>query len=183
MTGKSFSDFDSENKEDLLSLLYCIDLPGESFKLYKQALMASQKVFSAKLIAVNDYLSHINQFAIEREKKPDEEVENEESKKIGAIAMSLIYNGVDSHYVMEEMEIEDLRLFVDGASQKLKEKIENDRLWAFYNVLPHVSGIKSPQDLITFPWEEEEQRKKAEKNIEENEEIFKGIMNSKNIVK
>ena len=57
--------------------------------------------------------------------------------------------------------------------------MENDRFWAFWNILPHVNTkkLKKPQDLIRFPWEKEEEL--SERDLE----IALKFINSKPIPK
>lgn len=52
----------------------------------------------------------------------------------------------------------------------MKNNLESSRLWAFIQVLPHLSkNIKNPQDLYPFSWEIEEQK---EKTMKETEKVY-----------
>jgi hypothetical protein len=170
LTDKSFTSFDNSNEEDVFSLLYCIRLPKETFEFYKNTFKTAPIAAKNEIKEVNEYMTVMQQFS---KKSENEEESNHE--KVSNTIMSLIFSGLDAHFVMEEMEIEDLPLFISGMEEKAKAKIENDRLWTFYNILPHVGkGIKSPQDLIKFPWEKEDKKSDID-----SETIFNQFMENK----
>lgn len=180
LTGKSFSDFDNSDEDDVMALLYCIELPNGSFEQFKNASKIAKKALSESLKNINECMELINQFS---ETKKEDSLENEKEndtkshEKVSIIAASLIFGGVDAHFVMEELEIQDLPLFVKGLENKNKAKMENDRLWTFYNILPHVGkGISKPQDLMVFPWEADTEKAEALKNIEDNAKKFEDFM-------
>ena len=89
---------------------------------------------------------------------------------ISGIVSVLIISGLDAHYVLNEMEICDLPLYIEAYEKKRKEEMESARMWTYLTILPHIDARKmenGAKDLITFPWEEAE--KQAEKEIKETE--------------
>jgi hypothetical protein len=173
LSGKSFSDFDSNDENDVITLLYCIELPKEAFEVYKKTAKVAEKALFNEIKKINDEMILINQFSSVKLEESNTVTESDAKKHemVSNIASTLVYGGLDAHYVMEEMEIADLPIFVKGLENKKKEELENCRLWTFFNILPHVGkGIKEPQDLIKFPWEKSE---KEPENAEDGENIFK----------
>ena len=57
--------------------------------------------------------------------------------------------------------------------------MESARLWTYISILPYIDGkkISSPRELYPFPWEMEELKRKARKEIEENEEQLRKFLN------
>lgn len=68
---------------------------------------------------------------------------------------SLISNGIDAHFVLEELELSELYPLIKSLDSVKKEKMEQKRFWTFFQILPQIDSkkIKSPKDLLLFPWE------------------------------
>lgn len=113
--------------------------------------------------------SVLSQFQREQEKQ-DIVNSNSLPEMISGIVSVLIISGLDAHYVLNEMEICDLPLYIEAYEKKRKEEMESARMWTYLTILPHIDARKmenGAKDLITFPWEEAE--KQAEKEIKETE--------------
>ena len=67
-------------------------------------------------------------------------------------------------------------MYVEYYNNQNKSKLEMDRLWTYYTMLPHINTkkIKSPKDLIKFNWEVDD--KKSIENITEDD--FDAMINS-----
>ena len=180
LSGKSFSDFDSSNENDVITLLYCIELPKETFEVYKKTAKVAEKALFNEIKKINDEMVLINQFSTVQSDESTAESDTKKHEMVSNIVAALIYGGLDAHFVMEEMEIADLPLFIKGLETKKKEKLENWRLWTFFTVLPHVGkGISKPQDLIKFTWEEDTEKQEAAKTLEDSKDLFDAFMNGK----
>jgi len=182
LTGKSFSDFDNSNEDDVIALLYCIQLPKETFEIYKRTAKVAQKALVNEIKKISDEMVIINQFSTVKLEESDTVTESDTKnhEMVSNIATALIYGGLNAHFVMEELEIADLPIFIKGLEDKRKEELENSRLWTFFNVLPHVGkGFEKPQDLIRFAWEKETEKKEADKNIKDNTDILSAFFKGK----
>lgn len=107
---------------------------------------------------------------------------DEVSGTIGELVSTLIVSGFDAHYILNEMELCDLPMYIRSYEAKKKEIMENSRLWTFLSMLPHIDAKKmknGAKDLVRFPWEEDEEKQEAERNINDNFERFEKFMNTK----
>lgn len=77
-----------------------------------------------------------------------------------------------------DCELWELAAYINGSYKRqealTRERWEIARWQSFFGVVPHVdskkSSIQSPKDLITFPWEESEEKREVTK--EEASAIF-----------
>lgn len=175
MTGKSFlaiSDLD-----DILHLMYAsLVVNNESlFMTYSVFTKLVQDPKVAKWIEteykkIQDYNSQIG-FYEEKKETEEKKEENSEIRKISEIAANLIVQtGMDAHYVMYEMELWELAMYVKSYDEKIKNEMVDKRFWTYLQILPQVDGkkIKSPSHLVPFAWEAEERKKKIEQDIKNN---------------
>lgn len=75
---------------------------------------------------------------------------------------------LDAHFVMNEFDYTDTKLYVDNCIQHQHDEMENQRFWTYFQIAPHLgskSKIKNPEDLVEFTWEKEERKDKAEKRM------------------
>lgn len=148
---KPFYELDYGNEDDIISLFYSCILPNKSLPDFKKQLTEKSAKKMVREFEKQTYL--ISQFQTESKKK------NENSKPsdptyIKDIVSTLVINGLDVHFALNEMELCDLPIFINAYDQKVKDSLESARLWAFIQVSPHLSkAFKSPKDLYQFPWE------------------------------
>lgn len=172
---KPFGKFDLTNDREALTLMYgMVSANNEEMLTLKQfeKILEQKKTRQLILNLVQGEMSYLEQF-------------NEESKSdsddtyMGDLAAVLITSGIDAHFVLYEMELFEVIDYIKALDVKKKEQMENDRFWTFWSILPHVNSkkLKSPQDLIKFPWEED--KKINERDIE----IALKFINSKPIPK
>ena len=62
--------------------------------------------------------------------------------------------------------------------------MEEQRLWTFISILPHVDSkkLKTPADLYPFPWELKEKEIEREKHVEEGVKILDNILDNKELL-
>lgn len=165
---KPFTDIDYTNIEELTKLLYCTVLSNNpvlfTFEEF-QAIAENEKQLSAMIKEIEKANLVLEQFS----RCPTaQNVENTgESPYIKELVGMLVMSGLDAHYVMNEMEISDIPMFVEAYEKKKREEMEASRLWTFLSIIPHVDTkkVKSPKDLMLFPWEEKEMQKAAEQAL------------------
>lgn len=184
MRGKSFSQMDYADKEDMESLLYVMyitgDKPGYTFEVFRQVI-ADERFMNAMSSDLGKIMEVVAQF---QRKITTSDVGNSEGslENIGKIVSTLIMAGLDAHYALNEMELCDLPLYLEAYERKRKEEMESSRMWTYFTMLPHIDARKmknGARDLIIFPWEEEEARKEAERAIREDAARFEELMKTK----
>lgn len=171
---KPFTDIDYTNVEELTKLLYCTVLSNNpvlfTFEEF-QAIAENEKQLSVMIKEIEKANLVLEQFS---RGTTAQNVENAgESPYIKELVGMLVMSGLDAHYVMNEMEISDIPIFVEAYEKKKREEMEASRLWTFLSIIPHIDTkkVKSPKDLMMFPWEEEEAQKAAEATLLRDKEI------------
>lgn len=175
---KPFGEFDLTDEETILTLMYAMVSENNdevmTFDQFKSILNMG-KIGIKVQRAVSDEIAYINQFK--------EEVSDKEEKApyMGDLAALLITFGLDAHFVLYEMKLFEISDYLKAIDDFKKEKMESERLWTFYTILPHIDQkkVKSPQDMFPFPWEVEQIEKDRLKQLEKDEEMFYKFLNSK----
>ena len=175
---KPFGEFDLTDEEIILTLMYAMVSENNdevmTFDQFKSILNMG-KIGIKVQRAVSDEMAYIDQFK--------EEVSDKEEKApyMGDLAALLITFGLDAHFVLYEMKLFEIGDYIKAIDEHKKEQMERDRLWTFYTILPHVDlkKIKSPQDLMPFPWESEQLEKDALEQLEKDKDMFNKFFNSK----
>lgn len=172
---KPFSKFDLSNNEETLALMYGMVSSNneEVFTINQfEKILEQKKTRKAILKLVESEMAYLGQFSEDSKGESDDTYMSE-------LASVLITSGIDAHFVLYDMRLFEITDYIKALDYKKKEDMENERFWTFWNILPHVDTkkLKSPQDLIRFPWE-------AAKEISEREiEIALKFINSKPIPK
>lgn len=165
---KSFFDF---TEDDLVQLLYCTfyttnntEIMFDTFVL----LLENEEVAKWAVMKYKDLLEVIQQFIRKEEEGEDAESTDAEVKNrlsMTDMATSLIVDyHIDAHYVMYEMNLWEIEAMYKACDTMVKKRYEEERLWAYIGVMPHIDNkkVKGPDDLIPFPWENKKDKKKKE---------------------
>ena len=89
--------------------------------------------------------------------------------------------GLDINYVLNEMSYTDIDTYIKYKDDKEKTKLEEERLFTYLTVLPHIDSKKCPIDkFLPFQWEENEKKEKGMKEIELNQHKLQEFLKSKN---
>lgn len=167
---RSFSQMDYANRDDITALLYTAYIAehGGNYtqEVFNQVLM-DEKTFAAMASEIGKVMEIMSQFS----KKDDSSVSTSSSTPttIGSIVSALIMSGLDAHYALNEMELQDLPLYIEAYENKRKEEMEGERMWTYLTIFPHIDTKymeNGAKDLITFPWE---QKPKVETEISDEE--------------
>lgn len=123
-------------------------------------------------------LAVLSQFA--RRRDAEEKDTAPEPEYFGKLAARLVAEGMDAHFVMEELEMPDIEIFLKGYEERRRERMEEARLWTYLVVQPHCKPMRrGPMDLYPFPWDEQK-----EKPIQPEEiKAFEAFMRQKDDVK
>lgn len=174
---KPFTDIDYTNVEELTKLLYCTVLANNPVLFtYEefQSIVENEKQFATMIKEIEKVNNVLEQFTQSGRSGSVEAVEG--AQYIKDLAGMLILSGLDAHYVMDEMDISDIPVFIEAYEKKKREEMEASRLWTFMSVAPHIDTkkIRSVEDFFLFPWEIEGKKKKAEAEMNANTELLTG---------
>jgi hypothetical protein len=133
-TNKSFNEIDYTNADDLLKLMYCIVLSNNpDVFTYEEflELIKSKKISKTISDKFNKEIKLIELFSNNEIK--DEVVEEQQPERektyIKDIAAILVVNaGLDINFVMNEMSINDISLYMEAYNNSVKQQMESSRL-------------------------------------------------------
>ena len=181
---------DYSDKDDSEALLYTTTICNSDEKIYTfdifRQTLANGKVVGELVATLEKETMVLAQFQ-KKTNASDGESAKGSPGMISGIISDLIMSGLDAHYALNEMELCDLPLYLETYEQQKKERMEESRMWTYFVMLPHIDAKKlknGARDLITFPWEEEETLKEAQRAIKEDADRFESFMNlGKNFIK
>lgn len=173
MTGMSFFDFTVDN---ISMLLYCTFYTSNELNIKYETfcgIMENEQIANWVATQYRDILSVVQQYPKKEEAVQSEENGREEKEKMTMtdLATSLIVDyGVDAHYVMYEMDLWEIEPLYQACDAKVKRRYEEERLWAYIDVMPHIDGkkVKGPEQLLPFPWEKDVKKKNVEEGLKNN---------------
>ena len=192
LTNKPFSLIDYTSEEDVSKLLYCIVLSNNDCQFtYSQflQLLDSKKISKNLFEQFQTVCEVFNQFkntGTEEENTRDT-VEGKESRGTyvkDLAALLVIQGGLDVNYVLNELSLNDIPLYIQALNDKQRERMEEQRLWTFISILPHVDSkkLKTPADLYPIPWELKEKEIEREKHVEEGVKMLDNILDNKELL-
>ena len=184
LTKKSFIKLDYNNNDDIMKLLYCIIICNNDITiLYDEFIEISKnapQLFKQIYTELNHYINFISQFYNDNNNNNNNNTDNNNNNiYYKDIVANLIVNvGINAHYVMNEMNINELYMYYNAYNNKIKEKLEEKRLFTFLSMLPHIDGkkINNPRMIYPFEWEIEKENKEFQKNEKEIKTNFSEIM-------
>lgn len=176
LSGVSYFELTDENYVFLIYAMYMVKHPYTYMQFWDfiKIFGNNKKVTKQMITEFGEYMEYLKQYSDTTPKtEENDEGETEEKPKqtITDIVAYLITScGIDPHYVMYEMELWEIEPFLMCAERKKKEELESERLWTYLNISPHIDTkkCKSPEKLIPFPWEKEEQKIKQNQELENN---------------
>lgn len=173
LTGKPYSRI-TLSEDDMTAILYCTFLTANNqridYKTFKE-LMAEEK--TAKEIGNKYYREnmYISQFNCIKANDHGEEKDDDNALRMSDVAAALVINcGLSPKYVMDEMELWEIEDYVKCNELKMKNEMVDKRFWTYLTIAPQIDTkkIKSPEKLMTFPWEEKDKKEKAERELKNN---------------
>lgn len=188
MTGKTIFSM-GDDEDDILHLLYSSFISSNpengriTYNVFKAMVKSNPKVSEWIMGKYKDIMDVLT--PLMTNPKKDDDIDNDKSEgtmNVTDMATSLIIDyGVDAHYVMYEMSLWELYPFYDTAAAHMRNHLEEQRLWTYIGIAPHIDGkkIKSPQDILPFAWEEKEMKNKKEKELKNNEYAIKHTIGMK----
>ena len=179
LLGKSFGKFNIEDAEEWLVLSYAMVVSNneETFTLDTFRKLTKNKRMMNEIIGgIKKEFEYIEQFKGKDEAKTDEQSDI----SITEVACMMIANGIDPAFVYE-MRTTEITDILQAIEDRKKEKMESDRFWTYFVMAPHIDTkkVKSPEALITFPWEMAEKKKKQDLDFEKAKANFEKFIKSK----
>ena len=176
LSGVSYFDLTEENYVFLIYAMYMVKHPYTYMQFWDfiKIFGNNKKVTKQMITEFGEYMEYLKQYSDttpKTEEKDEGETEEKAKQTITDIVAYLITScGIDPHYVMYEMELWEIEPYMKCAERKKKEELESERLWTYLNISPHIDTkkCKSPEKLIPFPWEKEEQKIKQNQELENN---------------
>lgn len=158
--------------DDVMSISYCLFCASNPDAMLKYNSFCNLMNTNTKMAAwigssVEKMLGFIEQFPTEIEKGETESGEdNTPSLSLSDMASTLIVDyGVSADYVMNKMELWELESFYKAAEAKVRERYEENRLWAYIQLLPNLTkNAGGPEKILPFPWEKPKEMNKKEAN-------------------
>ena len=122
---KPFTDIDYTNVEELTKLLYCTVLANNPVLFtYEefQSIAENEKQFATMIKEIEKVNNVLEQFTQSGRSGSVEAVEG--TQYIKDLVGMLILSGLDAHYVMDEMDISDIPVFIEAYEKKKREEID-----------------------------------------------------------
>ena len=179
LLGKSFGQFNLEDAEQWLVLSYAMVVSNneETFTLdtFKK-LTKNKRMMSEIIQGIKKEFEYIEQFKGKEEVKTD----GQSDISITEVAGMMIANGIEPAFVYE-MRTTEITDILQAIEDRKKEKMESDRFWTYFVMAPHIDTkkVKSPEALITFPWEMAEKKEKQDVDFEKAKANFEKFIKSK----
>ena len=179
LLGKSFGQFNLEDAEEWLILSYAMVVSNneETFTLDTfRKLTKNKRMMSEIIQGIKKEFEYIEQFKGKEEVKTDEQSDI----SITEVAGMMIANGIEPAFVYE-MRTTEITDILQAIEDRKKEKMESDRFWTYFVMAPHIDTkkVKSPEALITFPWEMAEKKEKQDVDFEKAKANFEKFIKSK----
>ena len=179
LLGKSFGQFNLEDTEEWLVLSYAMVVSNneETFTLDTfRKLTKNKRMMSEIIQGIKKEFEYIEQFKSKEEVKTD----GQSDISITEVAGMMIANGIEPAFVYE-MRTTEITDILQAIEDRKKEKMESDRFWTYFVMAPHIDTkkVKSPEALITFPWEMAEKKEKQDVDFEKAKANFEKFIKSK----
>lgn len=181
LTGKAFQEIDYQNENEIKDLLYATVVASNDEIVSRtdfDMLCENSSVFSEMVSKIKKHAEVVSVFSNLSTESGGNTESNQKSLYVTDVVSTLIMSGLDANFVYK-MWICDLPQFIKAYESIERQKMEAQRLWTYYSILPHIDGkkIKTPADMYPFPWEIEDIEKKAKERQEKDEEVFYKFMN------
>lgn len=185
LTDKSYQSINLQDEEEVLPLLYAMYLAGGgqavSLELFAESVLISERVRHELLQEAVRQISlqtSLSPKRLERdEPAPAEERPSQPAKLSPLIARLIVEGGISAEYVMYQMGLWELPLYLKAIEDKRNETMERERLWCYLSLSPHIDHkrVKSPKDLVPLPHE------RAEMEVEEQvqAELYELLMGAR----
>lgn len=148
-----FSDLEYDNEQHVVSMFYvCQSYKDKTLIEFKESL--SDDDLKTMIADFETEIAIQAQFQPKATPKLNEgEVQSDEAPMMSDTISQLVMAGLDASFVLHEMELCDLPVYIKAYDTKTKNDLTTQRLWAFIQLIPHLEKGTEPQDICPFPWE------------------------------
>lgn len=163
LRSKPYATLDPADPADFEALLYVQALDagtarGHTLDTFRRTLQKAPQLYERQVDALRREMETIAQFIPATEPSSAEPPATDTPPApLAETAAFLVAEGMDAHFVLEELEMPDIATFINAYRQRRQERMEASRLWTWLGILPH-TGTRhfpnGPRDLFRFPWED-----------------------------
>lgn len=180
ISGKSFFDFDEEDVIYMLYATFIVNNPDTNmpFNIFT-GILENEQISKWIVSKYQDVITLIYQFNQSQDENKQEKFTMENSATMTDFATSLVIDyGMDVKYVMYDMDLWEIQEYYEAVNTHIKKEMEMERFWTYIKVAPHIDikKIKSPEKLVPFDWEKEENKKKRQQELKNNEYAIKNMI-------
>lgn len=192
LTQQSFAMFEP-TLDKIIPLLYCMlvannDSYKETYEDTVKYLFSNEKVMKELSDKLNKEMLFYSQFHSPiKDNENDLSIKTDNSSNTNPVFISQMIPilvsdcGLDINYILNEMQYTDIDIYIKHKDDKEKTKLEENRLFTYLTVLPHIDSKKcSIQQFLPFTWEEKEKKEKGMREIQNNQHKLQEFLNSKN---
>lgn len=182
MSDKSFFKL---SEEDLISFMYCVITACNDFNYSFETfcgMCGNRKIMDFLVKEYEKMFTIISQFNKNEQSQEDEQPQDSgetPSPKITDFCTALVVNvGLDPDYVYDKMQLYEINLYLQRYEEKEKVRLEEQRLWTYLTILPHLDSKKKvkPEDILPFTWEADTKKKRAEEDLKRKAALIKKII-------
>lgn len=170
MTGKPFSLM--ENEEDIKIFMYCVFVCSTDLRITFPVFcnMLERKKFASKIEIEFKRIWGFEQQFPHKADEPQEsgETVGKELKMTDYINTLVFDYGLSIDYCMNTMDLWELEALYEAAESHMHTDMEDKRLWAYIQMLPHLDKKHknmTPEEFLPFPWNKKEKQKKRENEL------------------
>lgn len=190
MTKKSFYRL-GEEPEDYLKLMYCCLVANNDSLLMDYStflVLAGDKKTMNWITNKFKTLEKFNSQFINNDNQDDDEnndtkagVDENQVMLTDVAASLIIQHKMDAQFVMKDLEMYQIKPFLNCAENVKKAEMVEKRFWTYLQIMPHVDGkkLKKPEQLVSFEWEKGEGKKRAEEDLKNNMTGIKSLIGKK----
>lgn len=192
LIGKPFIQMDYNELSVVSKLIYCclytnnadFEFTYDAFEtVILKNTKLSDKIFKQffKIVELQKQFSNFEQPAIQGNSETIQSENND--LYIYKIIPILVTNcGLDINYILNEMGLDEIGLYIDNYNTNRQQELQLQRLWCYYSILPHIGKkLNSPKDLMLFNWEKEESKIDAKALADEYSDKLKDILKNANL--
>ena len=168
ITARSFSTLDLSDGADVEALSYALwYYATDEVQTLDRWRLALEAPSLAKHLAreLERVLSLLEQLSVQRAYASSGSDGDEKAGYMTPIITRLAYS-LGADFVLNQMELWELPHYLESEEQRRRQELEQQRLFTWLYMLPHLSkdSAQSAEELLPFPWEAE--RKEAEHQID-----------------
>lgn len=168
ITARSFSTLDLSDEADVEALSYALWYyatdEAQTLDRWRSAL-ESPSLATHLARELERVLSLLEQLSVQRASASSGSDGDEKAGYMTPIITRLAYS-LGADFVLNQMELWELPHYLESEEQRRRQELEQQRLFTWLSMLPHLSkdSARSAEELLPFPWEAE--RKEAEQQLD-----------------